>query len=137
MRTEYPAKVLVAWGEAIAGHTGLRDWLSKNGYPELGIFTFALRNKPDARAWLMKNGHPHLMAVITGIEGDKKALHWLEENGFNVLKQVALTGDGDEGAFQWLVRHGHKELAVIGHKMFLVKSELEDDNRDPHKYGQR
>ena len=41
MRTEYPAKVLLAWGEAIMGHAQLRDWLIKNGYPELGIFTFA------------------------------------------------------------------------------------------------
>ena len=49
MKTEYPAKVLLAWGEAISGHVGLRDWLIRNGYPELGIFTFALRNKDDAR----------------------------------------------------------------------------------------
>ncbi|MBK7945117.1 MAG: hypothetical protein IPJ85_07365 [Flavobacteriales bacterium] len=47
----------------------MRDWLTTNGYPELGIFTFALRNKADARKWLMENGHPHLMAVINGIEG--------------------------------------------------------------------
>ncbi|MCB0767680.1 MAG: hypothetical protein KDB95_10785, partial [Flavobacteriales bacterium] len=91
MRTNYPAKVLLAWGEAISGHAELRDWLMKNGYPELGLFTFALRNKPEAREWLMKNGHPHLMAIITGIEGDTKALEWLERNGMSVLKHVALT----------------------------------------------
>ncbi len=136
MRTEYPAKVLLAWGEAITGHSGLRDWLIKNGYPELGIFTYALRNKQDARLWLMDNGHPHLMAVITGIEGDTKALEWLDRNGMHVMKQVALVGDGEQEAFRWLVEHGHKELAVIGTKMHEVKRRMDDDYSDPHKYAQ-
>ncbi|HNR54342.1 MAG TPA: hypothetical protein PKJ19_04185 [Flavobacteriales bacterium] len=133
MRTNYPAKVLLAWGEAISGHVGLRDWLMKNGYPELGLFTFALRNKPEAREWLMKNGHPHLMAIITGIEGDTKALDWLERNGMSVLKHVALTGDGSEEDLQWLLDNGHKELAVIGHKMHQVKRKMDEDFSDYHK----
>ena len=136
MRTVYPAKVLLAWGEAISGNAGLRDWLIKNGFPELGIFTYALRNKQDAREWLMKNGHPHLLAVITGIEGDEAALAWLERNDMNVLRQVALTGDGDQDAFRWLVEHGHRELAVIGRKMHQVKRQMDDDYSDPHKYAQ-
>jgi hypothetical protein len=136
MRTEYPAKVLLAWGEAIDGHVPLRDWLIKNGYPELGIFAFALRNKDDARIWLMKNGHAHLLAVITGVEGDARALEWLRRNNMNVLRQVALSGDGNEVAFQWLVDHGHRELAVVSKKIFVVKQQIEEDNRDPHKYSQ-
>ncbi len=133
MKTTYPAKVLIAWGEAIAGNTELRDWLTRNGYPELGIFTFALRNKPEARDWLMKNGHPHLMAIITGIEGDKSALDWLERNGMTVLKHVALTGDGSDEDFQWLMDHGHRELAVIGNKMHQVKRKMDEDFGDYHK----
>lgn len=135
MRTEYPAKVLLAWGEAISGNTGLRDWLIKNGYPELGLFCFALRNKRDAREWLLKNGHPHLMAVISGIEGDAGALEWLERNGLHVLKQVALTGDGDEAAMKWLLANGHRELAMLGHKMHVVKRGMDDDYKDPHKFA--
>lgn len=135
MRTEYPAKILLAWGEAIGGHRELRDWLLKNGYPELGIFTFALRNKDDARKWLMEHGHPHLMALIRGIEGDAKALEWLERNGMNVLKQVALCGDNDDEAFHWLRQHGHRELAMLGIRMRQVKREIEEDNTDPHKYS--
>jgi hypothetical protein len=134
MRTEYPAKILLAWGEAIGGHRELRDWLIKNGYPELGIFTFALRNKKDAREWLMKNGHPHLMALITGIEGDKNALAWLEHHGMNVLKQVALCGDNNDDAFHWLRQRGHHELAMLALRMRKVKNEIEEDNKDPHKY---
>ncbi len=136
MRLEYPAKVLLAWGEAISGHRDLRDWLIKNGYPELGIFTFALLNKPDARKWLMENGHPHLMAVITGVEGDEEALAWLDRNGMHVLNQLALTGDGEEDAFRWLLENGHKELAVIGKKIHKVKTDLDEQYSDPHKYPQ-
>lgn len=136
MRTEYPAKVLVAWGEAILGNAALRDWLIKNGYPELGIFTFALRNKRDARAWLMKNGHAHLMAVITGIEGDKVALEWLERNGMTVLKHVALAGDGQEEDLQWLVSNGHRELAVVGNRMYQVKRKMDEDYGDYHRMAQ-
>ncbi len=134
MRTEYPAKVLLAWGEAIGGNAGLRDWLIKNGYPELGIFTFALRNKRDARDWLMKNGHPHLMAMISGIEGDKGALDWLERNELNVMKQMALVGDGDREAFKWLIERGHRELAMIGTRMHTVKSGMDDHYGDIHHY---
>jgi len=136
MRTEYPAKILLAWGEAIMGNAGLRDWLIKNGYPELGIFTFALRNKKDARQWLMDNGHPHLMAIITGIEGDKTALDWLEHNGMSVLKHVALTGDGSEEDMKWLIDHGHKELAVIGNRMHQVKRKMDEDYGDYHRMAQ-
>lgn len=136
MRTEYPAKVLLAWGEAISGNAGLRDWLIKNGYPELGLFTYALRLKADARKWLMDNGHPHLMALIRGIEGDTAALQWLERNGMSVLKDVALTGDGDRAALDRLMAQGHRELAMAGHKMYLVKRAIDEDHMDPHRYAQ-
>lgn len=136
MKTEYPAKVLLAWGEAIGGHTGLRDWLMKNGYPELGIFTFALYNKADARKWLMQNGHAHLLAVITGAEGDRKALDWLDKNHMSVLRHVAMAADNDESAFQWLLDHGHRELAMVAKRLQVVLQQIDDDHRDPHKYAQ-
>ena len=136
MRTDYPAKVLLAWAEAIGGHAGLRDWLMKNGYPELGVFVFALHLKQDARDWLMKNGHAHLMALISGIEGDKVALNWLERSGMPVLKLVALAGDGSEEAVRWLIGHGHKELARAALNMHRVKSRIDEDHSDPHKFAQ-
>lgn len=136
MRTDYPAKVLLAWGEAIAGNAALRDWLMRNGYPELGIFTFALRNHHQSRDWLMKNGHPHLMAIITGIEGDKNALAWLEHNHLPALKHAALAGDGQESSVRWLIDHGQKELALASLKMHQVKSAMDEDYSDPHRFPQ-
>lgn len=136
MRTEYPAKVLLAWGEAISGHAGLRDWLIKNGYPELGIFTFALRNKRDARKWLLENGHPHLMAVIGVAEGDKGAIAWMERHGSQIMQHLANAGEGQQESITWLMQHGHRELAMIGHRIYLVKCELDDQYKDIHRYPQ-
>lgn len=133
MRMEYPAKVLVAWGEAISGNAAIRDWLIKNGYPELGLFVFALYLKPDARKWLMKNGFPHLMAVIRGIEGDEKALEWLTAHDMPVLRKMVECGEDDE-ATRWLLERGHRELVVLVKKMWSIKWQIEEDNMDPHKY---
>ena len=135
MITSYPAKILIAWGEAISGNARIRDWLIKNGYPELGIFVFALHLKADARKWLMENGHPHLMAVIRGIEDDEKALEWLDKHDMHVLRKMAESG-GDDAAFQWLLQHGHRELAMLGLKMWSIKMAIEDDHNDPHKFSQ-
>ena len=134
MRTEYPAKILLAWGEAISGNTQIRDWLIKNGFPELGIFVFALHLKADARKWLMEHGHAHLMAVIRGVEGENKALEWLEAHDMVVLRKVAECG-GDEEAFQWLLKNEHRELAMLGLKMWSIKMQIEDDHNDPHKFS--
>ncbi|MFZ1617725.1 MAG: hypothetical protein WAT41_10290 [Flavobacteriales bacterium] len=134
MRLNYPAKILVAWGEAISGNAQIRDWLITNGYPELGIFVFALHLKADARKWLMENGHPHLMAVIRGIEDDEEALKWLDANNMNVLRKVAESG-GNDDAFQWLLKNDHRELAMLGLKMWSIKIQIEDDHNDPHKYS--
>ena len=37
---KYPAKILVDWIDAICGNSEIRDWLIKNGYEDLGLFTF-------------------------------------------------------------------------------------------------
>ena len=131
---EYPLKIIVAWGEAISGNREIRDWLIKNGYRELGLFTYALRNKDDARDWLMKNGYPHLMALINGIEGNQGALKWLEKNNFNILRHMALAGDSHEESFNWLLRNGHREFAMLAKKMEQVKIDIDNDNSDVHKY---
>ncbi|MFN3341378.1 MAG: hypothetical protein ACK40M_01700 [Flavobacteriales bacterium] len=132
-KLEYPAKVLLAWAEAISGNPKIRDWLMANGYRELGVFTFALRNKEDARKWLMENGFPHLMALINGVEGNKQALEWLRRFNFTVLEYMALAGDGEEDAYEWLRKNGHSELFIVAKRIQIVKDDIEADNNDPHK----
>lgn len=132
IRFDYPVKILVAWGEAISGNAQIRDWLTKNGYPELGLFTFALRNKEEATMWLMKNNFPHLVALINGIEGNKQALEWLEKHGFSLLRTMAMAADHNEKATQYLMQND-KLLAMLALKMGSVKDSIEIDNNDVHK----
>jgi hypothetical protein len=129
----YNGKILLAWGEAISGNREIRDWLIKNGYPELGLFVFALHNKDNARNWLMENGFAHLFALINGAEGNIEALRWLHLNGFDALEAMARAGDGDLDAFEWLRQHGYADLAVIAARIKKVKQEIEENNNDIHK----
>jgi hypothetical protein len=129
----YPPKILLAWAEAIGGNAKIRDWLTANGYQELGIFTFALRNKDDARKWLMDNGYPHLMALINAVERNPKALLWLRQFGYTILEKMALAGDGDDIAVRWLMENNHKEFAMIAMKIRYIKDQIEMDNNDPHR----
>jgi hypothetical protein len=133
LKTTYPAKILIAWAEAIGGNKTIREWLTANGYTELGVFTFALRNKDDAKKWLMSNGFEHLAATISGAEGNKSAVEWLEKYNFDVLAKTALVGDGNDDAFKWLVKNGHREMAMVGKKIQQVKDQIEQDNNDVHK----
>lgn len=130
---KYDAKILLAWGEAISGNIKIRDWLTQNGYPELGVFCFAVRNKDDAREWLMKNGFQHLFACINAAEGNKNALMWLKAHKYVVLEKIALVGDGDEKAYEWLIQNDLKLFALIAKKIEFVKDQIEADNNDPHK----
>lgn len=133
MKVDYPAKVLLAWAEAIGGNAEIRDWLVKNGYPELGLFAFAIRNNQEARDWLMNNNFPHLMALVRGSEGDPNAVLWLRKFKFDALMYVSRAADNDDQAITWLVTNGHKELARVAVRMREVKNQIERDNNDVHK----
>ena len=131
-RLTYPPKILLAWAEAIKGNKEIRDWLTKNGYPELGMFTFALRNKREARDWLVENKYLHLMALINGAEGDEDAVKWLAKHGFVMLAKVAMAGDRESEAFIEL-RQKDTLFAKIAREIMLVKTEIEDNNWDYHR----
>jgi hypothetical protein len=132
-RMELPAKVILAWGEAIGGHAGLRTWLAENGYPELALFTHALRNQREARDWLMANGHPHLMAIVRGAEGEEAAVSWLRLHGMRTAADIALAADNDDDALGRLLAAGEREWAGLALKIRHVKNGIERDNNDVHR----
>ncbi|MFT4680093.1 MAG: hypothetical protein ACI84C_000469 [Flavobacteriales bacterium] len=133
MKMEYPAKIILAWGEAIGGNTEIRDWLMKNGYPELGVFVFALNNQDEARNWLMANKQEHLMALIRGSEGDPNACLWLRKFGFSIMEKMARAADNDDDSLHKLMNSGNSDFATLALKMRSVKNQIEDDNNDVHK----
>ena len=62
MLNRYPAKILVAFGEAIDGNEKIFKWLLENGYQELAALSKAIRGSEEAFEWLMKNKYAHLAA---------------------------------------------------------------------------
>jgi GrpB-like predicted nucleotidyltransferase (UPF0157 family) len=128
----YPSKIIVAWAEAVGGNKAIRDWLISNGYPELGLFVFAVHNKDEARNWLLTNGYPELMALVNAAEGNTQARMWLKKNGYDILEKMALTADNDDEAFAWLMRHQLQDMALVAQRMRVVKNEIERRNNDLH-----
>ena len=118
---QYPAKVLLAWGEAISGNRQLLDWLMKNGYQELGMTCHAIHLVDSARAWLMSNGQPHLMALVNGAE-----------YGYKHLADMALGADNDDDAIQRLIAAEQREWAGVALKIRSVKNQIEERHNDVH-----
>jgi hypothetical protein len=131
----YDIKILLAWGESISGNMKITEWLTKNGFPELGLFFYALRNEERSRTWLMENKFPHLLALINGIEGNERALEWLKKHDYQLLHEMALIGDGDDGAFERLAKNNRRVFALLAKKMELVKDEIEENKKDFHKFN--
>ena len=104
---QYPAKVLLAWGEAISGNRQLLDWL-------------------------MSNGHPHLMALVNGAEGNKNAIVWLHQYGYTYLADMALGADNDDDAIQRLISAEQREWAGVALKIRSVKNQIEERHNDVH-----
>jgi hypothetical protein len=133
MKVEYPAKIILAWAEAVRGNSEIKDWLMANGYPELGLFVHALHNQTNARTWLMDNGFPHLMALIRGSEGDENACLWLRKYGLQPFEHLARAADNNDDSLVWLTEHNWPELAMMASRMRNVKNEIERQNNDVHR----
>jgi hypothetical protein len=134
---QYPAKVLLAWGEAISGNSKVHHWLMQNGFPELGLTCHALHHVESARSWLMQNGHPHLMALVRGAEGEGNAVVWLNMHGFDYLAHVALGADNDDAAIEKLIKLNQREWACIALKIRSIKNQIEENNNDMHRISPR
>jgi len=129
---KYPEKILLAWGEAIVGNVEIRNWLLKEGYPELGLFCFALYFDKKASEWLLKNT-PHLLALINATEGKKDARMWLKIN-FPTLYKVALAADGEVSEMEHLIKTD-RLMAGIAQKIKFTKDQIEEANNDVHRWG--
>ncbi len=131
-RKEYPTKIILAWAEAVDGNVEIRNWLMANGYPELGLFVFALHLKKEARQWLLDNQFPHLMAMVECAEGRGVACQWLEKYQFELLEKVAKAADNDEKAVQWLMENQYQDFMRLALRIRRVKNEIQSRHDDMH-----
>ncbi|MEN9948646.1 MAG: hypothetical protein RL106_1469 [Bacteroidota bacterium] len=128
----YNSKVVLAWAEAVGGNKEIRDWLMTNGFPELGLFVFALHHKREAREWLLENKFPHLIACVECAEGKESACQWLTKFDFGILEKVGRAGDNQEEALSWLVDHGYQDFARLAIRIRNVKNDIQSRHDDMH-----
>ena len=84
-RFYYPAKIWLAFGEAVNGNIEIAEWLLKNGFPEVAAFAHAIRGSEEATAWLFKNKYYHLAALDAAIDENIQAYTWLQKNNHAFL----------------------------------------------------
>ncbi|MES2799700.1 MAG: hypothetical protein V4638_06765 [Bacteroidota bacterium] len=133
---DYPPKIILAWAKAIEGNQEILGWLKDNDYDELFYASYAIRLKTEARDWLTKNGYPQLMAFVNACEGNEKALRWLQLNSMDLLYYMALAiDDNDVTAIAWLQRNGTPDLIFLAKTIKAVKDNIEENHNDIHSFG--
>ncbi len=124
----YPAKIFLAWAEAIDGNEKFIQWLLQNGYPELICVIDFLWGSTKAGNWFMTNKMPQWRAFAEYV-GDKNenARQWLLINGYDHL---ALVGDAiynKSGALQALDKKGLPELLILAQILNKLLYKIEFD----------
>ena len=128
----YPAKIILAFGETISGNKEILNWLLKNGYPELAALSHAIRGSQDAFAWLMNNGYPHLAALDSAIDEDQKAYLWLKHNKYLFEIVFADACHGKKEAMDWFVRHELLGLLRVTQKIRQLRDNTTYDYHKMH-----
>jgi len=129
----YPRKVLLAWGEAMAGNPALTAWLRDNGYAELISCIASIKGNTTADKWLMTKGHPEMLAFVEAINEKVKARNWLVNNGYDVLVALSDYVNEEDDALLVLHRFGRKELIILGQRLKKLVSDVDTDAGDVHK----
>lgn len=132
---DYPPKIILAWAKAVEGNDEIVVWLKENGFEELAMATYAIYLKEPARDWLTKNGYPQLMAFINAAEGNVKAQRWLLLHDFEMLHYMSLAIDDDQDAWKWLGENVTADLFLLAQSIKKVKDKIEEKHNDVHSFG--
>lgn len=128
----YPVKVLLAFGETFSGNTELHDWLLKNGYPELGALSSAIRGSDEALVWLMKNGFRELAALDSAIDDNEKAYNWLNLNKHFFLAAFSDACHNQPEAVEWFMKKDLKIFLAIAAKIRFFRDNQTFDHHKLH-----
>lgn len=131
---DYPAKIVLAWAKAIEGNNEILLWLKVNGYEELSMATYAILLKDEAREWLPKNGYPQLLAFINAAEGNEKAQRWLLLNDMELLYHMALAIEEEPTSWEWLGQNATADLFLLTRTIKKVKDDIEENHNDIHSF---
>jgi len=132
MLEKYPAKIIIAWGEALDGNKKIYNWLLNNGYPELAALSSAIHASRDALNWLLEH-EPRLAILSNAIDGEKHAISWLVKNQEELLLTFADACNDDKKAKRWLAERNLQALINIADKVFEILKQQRHDRVDYHK----
>lgn len=128
--SEYPANILLAFGESVIGNEEVMIWLLNNGYPEMAALANAIRGSEEACAWLMKSGFPELAALDAAIDHDVKAYLWLRQNNFALHAAFSDACNHKPDAMAWFAAHDLHIFLVLAQK---INSFRDNQKFDYHK----
>lgn len=129
----YPAKIIVAFGEAIDGNTKIYKWLLNNGYPELAALTSSIHAHKDAFEWLLKH-YPKYAVLSNAIDGEKNAIEWLKRYKLNFLVTFAeACNRKDKKAMNWLKKNNLELFISLAEKIHDILVQQRRDASDYHK----
>ena len=126
----YPAKIWLAFGEAVTGNEAISDWLLRNGYPEVAALAHSIQGSEEALAWLLKNKFFHLAALDGAIDEDPKAYKWLKESNHLFLIVFADACHANPAAIDWFHKHHLEAILMIARK---IKDLRDSQTFDYHK----
>ena len=115
---KYPAKIFLAWAEAIEGNQEFVQFLMQNGYPELICVIDFLWGSTKAGQWFMVHNMPEWRAFSEYVgDENKEARQWLLNNNFDHLVLVGDAIYNKPGALQVLEKKGLPELVIIAQRL--------------------
>lgn len=117
----YPARIWLAFGEAVTGNTEIVEWLMKNGYPEVAALAHAVRGSEEATAWLFMNKFFHLAALDAAIDENVQAYRWLQANKHPLLAVFADACRGKQAAISWLNENNLEAFVMIARKIKYLR----------------
>jgi hypothetical protein len=129
----YPAKIIIAFGEAIDNNIKIHNWLLNNGYPELAALASSIHAKSAAFEWLLKH-YPKYAVLSNAIDGEKHAIEWLKKYKLDFLVTFAeVCNKKDKKAINWLKEHNLEIFITVGEKIHEVILQQRRDATDYHK----
>ena len=117
----YPAKIWLAFGEAVNGSQEIAAWLLENGYPEVAALAHAIRGSEEATEWLFRNKFYHLSALDAAIDENMNALKWLKVNNHPLLVFFADACKGNPASLKWLADNDLEAFTVIARRIKYLR----------------
>lgn len=117
----YPAKIWLAFGEAVNGNLEISGWLRENGFPEVAALAHAIRGGEEATTWLFQNKFFHLAALDAAIDENVQAYQWLIANKHPFLVVFADACRGKQAAIQWFYTNKMEAFVLFAQRIKFLR----------------